>query len=290
MSRKRNISYGYFFVLPGAFLLFSFLILSALLSAGFSFTNFNLLRPEDARFVAFDNYVRLFSDPSFLKALKNTLYFTVIVVPYQVTLAFALALLVKANIRGIGIFRSAYFSPLMTSISVVAILWTFIYNPNPTQGLLNAILTRFGLPACDFLRSADTAMNSIIFMSGWHGAGYQMMILLAGLQAIPGDLYEAASIDGANGIKKFFYITIPGVKNVLIFVLINTTISAMKLFTQPYVMTSGGPKESTMTLTYFIYQQGFQFRNMGYASAVSVIFFIIVVGLSMGIKKVTKAR
>lgn len=290
MSRKRNISYGYFFVLPGAFLLFSFLILSALLSAGFSFTNFNLLRPEDARFVAFDNYVRLFSDPSFLKALKNTLYFTVIVVPYQVTLAFALALLVKANIRGIGIFRSAYFSPLMTSISVVAILWTFIYNPNPTQGLLNAILTRFGLPACDFLRSADTAMNSIIFMSGWHGAGYQMMILLAGLQAIPGDLYEAASIDGANEIKKFFYITIPGVKNVLIFVLINTTISAMKLFTQPYVMTSGGPKESTMTLTYFIYQQGFQFRNMGYASAVSVIFFIIVVGLSMGIKKVTKAR
>lgn len=290
MSRKRNISYGYFFVLPGAFLLFSFLILSALLSAGFSFTNFNLLRPEDARFVAFDNYVRLFSDPSFLKALKNTLYFTVIVVPYQVTLAFALALLVKANIRGIGIFRSAYFSPLMTSISVVAILWTFIYNPNPTQGLLNAILTRFELPACDFLRSADTAMNSIIFMSGWHGAGYQMMILLAGLQAIPGDLYEAASIDGANGIKKFFYITIPGVKNVLIFVLINTTISAMKLFTQPYVMTSGGPKESTMTLTYFIYQQGFQFRNMGYASAVSVIFFIIVVGLSMGIKKVTKAR
>ena len=122
MSRKRNISYGYFFVLPGAFLLFSFLILSALLSAGFSFTNFNLLRPEDARFVAFDNYIRLFSDPSFLKALKNTLYFTVIVVPYQVTLAFALALLVKANIRGIGIFRSAYFSPLMTSISVVAIL------------------------------------------------------------------------------------------------------------------------------------------------------------------------
>ena len=117
-----------------------------------------------------------------------------------------------------------------------------------------------------------------------------MMILLAGLQSIPEDLYEAASIDGANGIKKFFYITVPGVKNVLIFVLINTTISAMKLFTQPYVMTNGGPKESTMTLTYFIYQQGFQFRNMGYASAVSVIFFIIVVGLSMGIKKVTKAK
>lgn len=290
MRVKKKLSYGYFFVFPGAVLLFCFLILSALLSAGFSFTNFNLLRPEDARFIGVENYTRLFSDLSFMKALKNTLYFAAIVVPYQVTLAFALALLVRENVKGIGIFRSAYFSPLMTSISVVAILWTFIYNPNPTQGLLNAILSKVGLPTCDFLRSADTAMNSIIFMSGWHGAGYQMMILLAGLQAIPEDLYEAASIDGANSIQKFFYITIPGVKNVLIFVLINTTISAMKLFTQPYVMTSGGPKESTMTLTYFIYQQGFQFRNMGYAAAVSVMFFIIVVGLSMGIKKVTRAR
>ena len=212
MRVKKKLSYGYFFVFPGAVLLFCFLILSALLSAGFSFTNFNLLRPEDARFIGVENYTRLFSDLSFMKALKNTLYFAAIVVPYQVTLAFALALLVRENVKGIGIFRSAYFSPLMTSISVVAILWTFIYNPNPTQGLLNAILSKVGLPTCDFLRSADTAMNSIIFMSGWHGAGYQMMILLAGLQAIPEDLYEAASIDGANSIQQFFYITIPGVK------------------------------------------------------------------------------
>lgn len=290
MSKRKKMNYAFFFVLPGACLLFLFFILSALLSAGFSFTNFNLLRPEDARFVGIENYARLFADPSFKKALGNTLFFMIIVVPYQVTLAFSLALLVRANIKGISIFRSAYFSPLMTSISVVAILWTFIYNPNPTQGLLNAIITKFGLPPSSFLRSADTAMLSIIFMSGWHGAGYQMMILLAGLQAIPGDLYEAAAIDGAGAVQKFFYITLPGLANVLIFVLINTTISAMKLFTQPYVMTSGGPKESTLTLTYFIYQQGFQFRNMGYASAVSVMFFIIVVGLSMGIKKVTRAR
>lgn len=282
--------YGYFFVLPGVCLLFLFFIMSALLSACFSFTNFNLLRPEDARFVGLENYIRLFADPSFLKALLNTLYFAAIVVPYQVSLAFALALLVRANIKGMGIFRSAYFSPLMTSISVVAILWTFIYNPNPTQGLLNAILTKFGLPTSDFLRSADTAMNSIIFMSGWHGAGYQMMIFLAGLKAIPEELYEAASMDGAGAFQKFRHITLPGLTNILIFVLINTTISAMKLFTQPYMMTSGGPKESTMTLTYFIYQQGFQFRNMGYAAAVSVMFFIIVVSLSMGIKKVTRAR
>ena len=145
----------------------------------------NLLRPKDAAFVGFENYIRLFQDASFLKAMKNTLYFAVIVVPYQVTLAFGLALLVRENFIGFGIFRSAFFSPLVTSMSVIAILWTFIYNPNPTQGLLNAILTKCGLPACDFLRSADTAMNSIIFMSGWHAAGHQMMILLAGLHAVP---------------------------------------------------------------------------------------------------------
>lgn len=287
---KKRVHYAYFFVLPGVLLLMMFLLASAVLAMGFSFLDFNLLRPADATFCGPDNYIRLFQDKSFLKALRNTLYFAAVVVPYQVTLAFILALLVKTNLKGIGLFRSAYFSPLVTSMSVVAILWTFIYNPNPTQGLLNALLTRVGLPASSFLRSADTAMNSIIFMSGWHGAGNQMMILLAGLQAIPGEFYEAASIDGANAVQKFFFVTIPGIKNVLIFVLMITTINAMKLFTQPYVMTSGGPKESTMTLTYFLYQQGFQFRNMGYASSVSMIFFVLVVSMSFVIKKLTRAR
>lgn len=290
MAMRKSNRYAYFFILPGVLLLLMFLIASAALAFGFSFMEFNLLRPEDATFCGLDNYIRLFQDKSFLKAVKNTLYFTALVVPYQVALALCLALLVKTNIRGVGLFRSAYFSPLVTSMSVVAILWTFIYNPNPTQGLLNALLSKVGLPTNSFLRSADTAMNSIVFMSGWHGAGNQMMILLAGLQAIPEDYYEAAAIDGANGIQKFFYITLPGVKNVLIFVLMITTINAMKLFTQPYVMTSGGPKESTMTMTYFIYRQGFQFRNMGYASAVSVMFFVLVIGMSLVIKKLTRAR
>ena len=266
MRRKQH--YAWFFIFPGLILLLMFTVLAAILAFCFSFMDFNLLRPQDASFIGTDNYIRLFKDTSFLKAMKNTFYFAVIVVPYQVGLAFGLALLV----------------------SVIAILWTFIYNPNPTQGLLNAVFAKAGLPSCDFLRSADTAMNSIIFMSGWHGAGYQMMILLAGLQAIPEDLYEATSIDGAGAIKKFVYITVPGIKNVLVFVVMMTTISAMKLFTQPYIMTNGGPKESTMTLTYYLYRQGFQYRNMGYASAVSVIFFVVVVGISTGIKKIMKAR
>ena len=287
--RGRRKSYAYFFILPGCLILLMFTILAAALAFGFSFMDFNLLRPKDAAFVGFENYIRLFQDASFLKAMKNTLYFAVIVVPYQVTLAFGLALLVRENIKGIGIFRSAYFSPLVTSMSVIAILWTFIYNPNPTQGLLNAILTKFGLPACDFLRSADTAMNSIIFMSAWQGAGYQMMIFLAGLQGIPKDQYEAASVDGANKWNQFLFITLPGLKGTIKYVIMITMIQAMKLFTQPYIMTQGGPKNSTKTLVYYIYTQGFQKGNFGYACSIATVFFVIVVAMSLLMKKVTTA-
>ena len=287
--RGRRKSYAYFFILPGCLILLMFTILAAALAFGFSFMDFNLLRPKDAAFVGFENYIRLFQDASFLKAMKNTLYFAVVVVPYQVTLAFGLALLVRENIKGIGIFRSAYFSPLVTSMSVIAILWTFIYNPNPTQGLLNAILTKFGLPACDFLRSADTAMNSIIFMSAWQAAGYQMMIFLAGLQGIPKDQYEAASVDGANKWNQFLFITLPGLKGTIKYVIMITMIQAMKLFTQPYIMTQGGPKNSTKTLVYYIYTQGFQKGNFGYACSIATVFFVIVVAMSLLMKKVTTA-
>jgi ABC-type sugar transport system permease subunit len=268
----------------------TFLLFSVILSFGFSFYEFNLLRAADAYFTGLDNYVRLFQDPTFFKALFNSLYFMVVVVIYQVSLAFLLALLVRPDIKLIGIYRTAYFTPLVTSITVVAILWTFIYNPNPTQGLLNALFVKIGFPTSEFLNNQKTAMNSIIFMSGWHSAGYQMMILLAGLQAIPKELYEAASIDGANAFGRFFHITLPGIKNILVFVVQITAIAAMKLFTQPYIMTRGGPNETTKTLTFYIYEQGFQYRNMGYASSISVSFFVIVVSISLGIRQLMRAR
>ncbi len=283
---KTPLPYVALFVLPAVTLLGLFLLLPVSLSFGFSLMNFNMLKPQSAFFTGFENYRRLFTDPTFYKALRNTIYFTVIVVLYQDTLAFGLALMVRKNFKGVGLFRTAFFTPLVTSITVVSILWTFIYNPNPTQGLLNAILVKIGLQPSLFLHNPKTAMNSIIFMSGWHTAGYHMMILLAGLQLIPYDRYEAAEIDGANSFQQFIHITLPGIKNVLIFVIQVTMISAMKLFTQPYVMTKGGPKESTKTLTYYIYQQGFQFRNIGYASSISVLFFIIVVTLSLTMKRI----
>jgi fructooligosaccharide transport system permease protein len=199
-----------------------------------------------------------------------------------------LALLVNNQLKLRNVFRIAYFSPVVTSMTVIAILWISLYNPN--EGLINSALNFFGIPNQPFLRSPDQAMNSIIFMSVWQAAGYQMMIFLAGLQGISKDLYEASSIDGANKLQQLRFITIPSLYNVTVFVLTITTIQAVKLFVQPYIMTNGGPENSTRTLALLIYQQGFQFRNAGYASAISVIFFLIVVFISLSMKKIFKDK
>ncbi|MDO5348741.1 MAG: sugar ABC transporter permease [Lachnospiraceae bacterium] len=277
------------FVLPAVILLFAFLILPAFSTIRYAFTDYNILRPDDITFCGIQNFVDLFQDKDFKKSLLNTIYFTIIVVPFQCALALALALLISPRKKGVSIFRAAYFSPNVTSMVVVAILWSVLYNPNPSTGLLNAFLTKLGFPACGFLTDPKTAMNSIIFMSAWQAAGYQMMIFLAGLQGIPGDQYEAASIDGANKFQQFRYITIPGLKNVIKYVVMITMIQAMKLFTQPYVMTQGGPQNSTRTLVYYIYEQGFQSRNFGYACSVATVFFIIVITMSLMLKRVIKA-
>ncbi|WP_204343692.1 carbohydrate ABC transporter permease [Paenibacillus elgii] len=287
-QRRRETVVGYSFVLPAVILLIVFLLLPFVFAVIFGFTKFNLLRPDKIQFIGLDNYITLFKDKLFYKSLFNTLYFSVIVVPVQSAVALALALLVNNQLKMRNVFRIAYFSPVITSMTVIAILWIYLYNPN--EGLVNSALHLFGIPNQPFLRSAGQAMNSIIFMSVWQAAGYQMMIFLAGLQSIPKDLYEASAIDGANKFQQLKFITIPSLYNVIVFVLTITTIQAVKLFTQPYIMTNGGPENSTRTLALLIYQQGFQFRNAGYASAVSVIFFAIVVVISFSMKKFLKDK
>lgn len=277
------------FVLPAVILLLLFLILPAFSTIRYSFTDYNIMRPDSIKFCGLDNFMELFQDKLFLKSFCNTVYFTVIVVPFQCLLALGLALLISPKKRGVSIFRAAYFSPMVTSMVVVAILWSVLYNPNPNTGLINAFLVKLGIGPIGFLKDPKTAMNSIIFMSAWQAAGYQMMIFLAGLQAIPKDQYEAASIDGAGSLQQFRYITLPGLNNVIKYVVMITMIQAMKLFTQPYVMTQGGPQDSTRTLVYYIYEQGFQSRNFGYACTVATIFFIIVITLSLLLKRVIKA-
>ncbi|MDO4308322.1 MAG: sugar ABC transporter permease [Eubacteriales bacterium] len=289
-GRKRNervAAYG--FVAPAVILLIAFLVVPMIYTVYYSGFKYQIMRPNDMTFIGLDNYTKLFQDKNFWLAFKNTVYFTVIVVPCQCALALALALLVSKKFRGVAVFRTMYFSPQLTSMVVISVLWSVLYNANPNTGLINSILVTLGMEPINFLTNADTAMNAIIFMSAWQGAGYQMMIFLAGLQGIPRDQYEAASVDGATKFKQFLYITLPGLKGTIKYVIMITMIQAMKLFTQPYVMTQGGPKNSTKTLVYYIYTQGFQKGNFGYACSIAAVFFVIVVCMSMAMKKVTAA-
>lgn len=286
MTKKfgSNLS-GIIFVLPALLFIAVFLIVPSILAGYYSLTNYNLLKPDAKTFIGLQNYIKVFEDPIFIKSTKNTFYFALIVVPVQCTIALCLALLVNIRSKVKHLFRVSYFSPVVTSMTVIAILWTILYKED---GLLNALLMNLGLEKSPFLRSPQTAMNSIIFMSIWQAAGYQMMIFLAGLQNIPLENYEAADIDGANHFQKLIFVTIPSLYNVIVFVVMMTTIQALKLFTQPYVMTQGGPDNSTRTLAYMIYQQGFQLRKVGYASAIAVLFFLIIVVLSILMRRFVK--
>ena len=289
-GRKRDERVAaYIFVAPAVILLIAFLVVPIIYTVYFSGFKYQIMRPDAMKFIGFENYQKLFSDKNFWLALKNTVYFTVIVVPCQCVLALALALLVSKKFRGVAVFRTMYFAPQLTSMVVISVLWSVLYNANPNTGLINSILVSLGMSPIKFLSDANTAMNSIIFMSAWQGAGYQMMIFLAGLQGIPRDQYEAASVDGATKFKQFLYITLPGLKGTIKYVIMITMIQAMKLFTQPYIMTQGGPKNSTKTLVYYIYTQGFQKGNFGYACSIAAVFFVIVVCMSMAMKKVTAA-
>jgi fructooligosaccharide transport system permease protein len=274
---------GYFFFLPALILLSLFLLYPMAMAFYYSFTDFYLLTPGKKEFIGLDNFKYAFTDSEFRLAFKNTLYFVVLVVPIQTIVGLSLAILVNKKLRLTTFFRTAYFSPVVMSLVVVSILWTFMYNPN--EGLFNQVLTALGFSSQPFLTSPNQAMNSIIAMSVWQGAGFQMLIFLAGLQSIPNVIYEAASIDGANAWQKFRNVTLPGLRNVSIFIIITITIAAFKLLIQPMIMTQGGPLGSTRSLVYYTYQVGFTYRDVGYASALAVIFTVIVLIISITQRK-----
>ncbi|MBR1635927.1 MAG: sugar ABC transporter permease [Lachnospiraceae bacterium] len=287
MRKRGERIAAYVFTCPAIALLIAFLMVPMVYTVYYSVFQYQVMRPDDIVFIGLENYKKLFADPDFWKALKNTFYFTVLVVPFQLVLALALAMLVSKKFKGVAVFRTMYFSPQLTSMVVIAVLWTVLYNSNPNTGLINSMLVGLGLEPINFLTNTKTAMNAIIFMSAWQGAGYQMMIFLAGLQGIPRDQYEAASVDGANSLQQFVSITLPNLKGTIKYVIMITMIQAMKLFTQPYVMTQGGPQNATKTMVYYIYTQGFQKGNFGYACSVAAVFFVIVVAMSLILQKLT---
>jgi multiple sugar transport system permease protein len=222
------------------------------------------------------NYVRLLSDPGVVKSLIVSGLYTVISVAAQVVLGLGLAVLVRDRVLGLGFFRTAYFLPVVASFVVMATIWKFLYAES---GLFNTLLLTVGLPAQPFLKSADQALLSIAALGVWKFVGFNMLIFLGGVQAIPADLYEAAALDGAGPIQRFWHITLPLLKRVMLFVVVMTSIESFKLFTPVYVMTTGGPQDSTNAIVFQIFRTGFRYYELGYAAAMSFLLLAIVMVL-----------
>jgi multiple sugar transport system permease protein len=235
--------------------------------------------------------VLLAGDAVFMKSLINTFTFALVVVPVQGGLGLLLALIINQRTPGINIFRTIYFMPVVVSMVVVALLWRFIYDPQ--NGLLNTVLgfVTFGyFEPIDWIGIPSTALPAIIAMSIWQGVGFHMVIWLAGLQTIPFVLYEAASVAGANAWQQFRYVTWPGLRNTAVFVLVTITMQAFGLFTQIDVMTRGGPLDATTTVIFQAVQKGYHKQDIAYGSAISVVFFIMVLTVALIQRYATRER
>lgn len=283
LQKRETFAAWSFCALPLLFLLL-FLVTPFIIAFVISFTDQRLIPNLNlpTQFIALRNFLRLFISPSFRQALFNNFVFVVVVVPLQTFLALLLAVLVNQKLRFINLFRTIYFSPVVTTMVVVSILWYFLYNPG--EGLINQMISfiSFGkLGPYNWLNDTALALPAIMILSVWQGVGFQMIIYLAGLQGIPDELYEAGRVDGANAWQQFWQITIPQLRNTTIFVIISTTILAFKLFTQVWVMTKGGPQGATKTIIVLLYEEGFKMLRVGSASAIGVLFFLIVLAVSL---------
>jgi len=238
----------------------------------------DLRSPLAVGFVGFDNYARVFSDETFRKAAFNTAYFVVIGVPLTLGIALAAAVALDKGItRFRTIFRVGYYTPVVTSIVAVAVVWRFLLQPE--SGLVNTVLGFVGINGPDWLGSTTTSMPSLIVMASWRNFGTAMIIFLAGLQSVPMMLHEAAAIDGASTWQRFRYITVPMLRPTMLFVTVTTGIGYLQVFEEPFVMTKGGPLDSTLSMAMYTYKQ-FGFGNYGFAASMSYVLFVVIVALT----------
>ena len=274
---------GWLFAAPALLGLAFFVLLPFLLAFALSFTNLRLGSPLPLKFMGISQYRRLLADPAFLYALRNNGTFALLVVPIQTALALLLALLINRPLRGMVVFRTLFFMPVVFPLSLVAVVWILIFAPGP-DGMLNSLLSllTFGhWTPLDFLHNERYALPAITLTSIWQGAGFQMVILLAALQAIPAELYEAAQTDGAGRRQQFLHITLPQLRNALIFVVLVTTILAFRLFDQVQIMTGGGPNHATTTVMYETVNAAFRSQQVARGAAMTVVFFGIVLALTL---------
>ena len=268
---------GWGFVTPALLLIGVFFAIPVLAAFLLSFTDFDLYSIGEVgatRFVGLKNYRDLLGNPLFWTALRNTLYFVAVGGPLSAAVSLAAAVAVNSKlVRWRALFRSAFFAPWVTTLVAVAIVWRYLYHPQ--YGLFNAALGHLGLGPVDWLGDPRWAMPSIILLSVWKNFGYNMLVFLAGLQAIPEELYEAAALDGAGAWHRFRHVTLPMLGPTFVFVGVVTMIASFQIFSEPYVMTQGGPLKATETLVLFMYEEGFRWWRLGSAAAIAVVLFLI---------------
>ena len=283
-AKRKQIKYhvkqyiiAFLFLLPAVVLTYFFVLLPIMYSLGYSFTDYNLLKPEEMKFVGFDNFVQAFREikegGKLANAVKNTAIFVVLVVPLQIGIALLLALFVATKKHKSGLFKVCFFIPVVISLTITSYLWLEILTPSE-YGIFNALLGLFGIPPQDFINNPDTTMVWIVIISAWQGAGYQMLIFISALSNIRQDLYEAARMDGCNAWPRFWKVTIPGLKPTLLYILITVFIGASRIMVQPMLMV--GYQDNSVTISYYIYQQGYSYSNVGYSAAIAFIMTIIM--------------
>ncbi|HEY0987112.1 MAG TPA: sugar ABC transporter permease [Kofleriaceae bacterium] len=266
------------FVSPALIATAAFFVVPVIAALALSFTDFDIYGVADrhnVRFIGLDNYRRLFAAPLFWTALRNTALFVFAGAPLSIAASLAAAVLLDARLaRARNAFRTALFAPVVTTVVAVAVIWRYIFHTR--YGFLNYVLGWFGIDAIDWLGDPRWSMPAIIVFAVWKNFGYNMIIFVAGLQGIPADLYEAARIDGAHRLQQFRHITLPMLAPTMLLVTILTMVGYFQLFAEPYVMTRGGPAQSTTSVLYLMFEEGFKWWNLGYASAVAFVLFAIM--------------
>jgi multiple sugar transport system permease protein len=286
--RRADFFAGLAYLAPSLIIILIFIYIPVATALGISFTSWEA-RSTSAEFIGFDNYLQLLRNPQLWNALKNTVYFTVLKIPLDLVLSLAIALVLNQKLRGIGLFRMAYFMPVITSVVAVAAIWRVIYNPS--FGLANSVLEALNLPPQRWLRDPNLALPAVTLVALWKGLGYNVVIFLAGLQGIPAIYYEAATVDGAGAWQRFRHITLPLLSPVTFFVLIIGLINSFKVFAQIHVLTpDGGVLRSTEVLVFYLYRLAFQSFKFGEAAAVAFILFALVLALTYVQRRIIEPR
>jgi multiple sugar transport system permease protein len=289
MSSRRA---AWLFLAPALLVLGLFFLLPVIAALALSLTDYDLYALADIRnlrFVALGNYWALLQRPLFWSALGHTLYFVALGVPLSIAASLGAALLLNSPLARLKpLFRTALFAPVVTTVVAVAVIWRYLFNTK--YGLANYVLGGLGLHPVDWLGDPHWAMPTIILFAVWKNFGYNMIIFLAGLQAIPADLYEAARIDGASALRQFRHITLPMLGPTLLMVGILTVSGYFQLFAEPYVMTEGGPLQSTVSVLYLMYEEGFKWWNLGSASAVAFLLFLIMFGVTAAMLRLARPK